>query len=599
MVKKLKSVVAYPHTPPYKIHKYFARRPWNVFRNIIQTYTKKGDKILDPFMGGGVTVYEGASLERKVIGYDLNPLSKFIVENMLQSKISINEIDNIYLKINKFINDLKFKLENSSEILWSELTFKIECNYCKKETLISNEQKINDGRYRCQNQKCVANNSKIKNVQPKNCKRIDRIYLYAIIKDKKGEIKKLNYSHRNLHKLDLYIKKLKKKIKKNKIIIPNDIIPLNWDRQFEDQLIKKKINSFQDLFTKKNLLFNLLLLDFIKNLKTDKKIKKIMRLVFSSSLRDTNIMSFTNRDWQGGKPTTWAKHAYWIPSQFCEVDIQSSFKKAYERFRSCLSFNKETGFKANLVSKYNKIKKNSDVLLVNSSIQDSPLSKESVDAIITDPPYGSNVQYLELSHFWHVWNKDVYDYKSPNFSKEAISNRKKNFEGAKNMTDYEENLYKVFASSYLALKTSKHMTLTFNNKDIGAWLALLLSIFRCGFSLDKNNIIFQDGVENYQQTAHTKYDGAPYGDFICTFIKLQKQKKELPITLAELISDIDLIFMKKIRGIDKNKINKLKISMFSDSIDSINKYAKNKFDHSERAQLYSYFGKNYLKKIYG
>ena len=57
--------------------------------------------------------------------------------------------------------------------------------------------------------------------------------------------------------------------------------------------------------------------------------------------------------------------------------------------------------------------------------------------------------------------------------------------------------------------------------------------------------------------------------------------------------------MKKIRGIDKNKINKSKISMFSDSIDSINRYAKNKFDYNERAQLYSYFGKNYLKKIYG
>ena len=57
--------------------------------------------------------------------------------------------------------------------------------------------------------------------------------------------------------------------------------------------------------------------------------------------------------------------------------------------------------------------------------------------------------------------------------------------------------------------------------------------------------------------------------------------------------------MKKIRGIDKNKINKLKISMFSNSIESINKYAKNKFDYGEREQLYSYFGKNYLKKIYG
>ena len=66
----------------------------------------------------------------------------------------------------------------------------------------------------------------------------------------------------------------------------------------------------------------------------------------------------------------------------------------------------------------------------------------------------------------------------------------KNFEGAKNMTDYEVNLHKVFAPAYKALKYSRTMTLTFNNKDMGAWLALLLSIFRCGFFLEKKNIIF-------------------------------------------------------------------------------------------------------------
>ena len=599
MTKKLKTVVAAPHTSPYKIHRYFARRPWNVFNEIIRTYSKEGEIVLDPFMGGGVTIYEGLSLGRKVVGYDLNPLSKFIVETMLETDISTNDMDDVYLQINKFINSLKFTIDDNSELLWSELTFQVRCNHCGMETLISNEQKISSGKYKCQNNQCVAHNSKGVVLQPKDCKRLARVYLYAVVKDKSGANRRVEYSPEILRKLDLYIESLISELQQRNVDIPSDLIPLKWDRQFEDQLAQKGIYTFQDLFTKKNLLLNLLILDFIKGLKATKKQKKIMRLIFSASIRETNIMAFTNDGWQGGKPTTWAKHAYWIPSQFCEVDIQSSFKRAYDRVKSSLLFNKAKGLSVIEGSSFEDIKANANVLLTNSSIEELPLPPESIDAIVTDPPYGSNVQYLELSHFWHVWNKDLYEYKLPNFSKEAISNRKKNFEGAKNMTDYEINLHKVFVPAYIALKKTRTMTLTFNNKDMGAWLALLLSIFRCGFSLDKKNIIFQDGVQNYQQTAHTRYEGSPYGDFIYTFTKTEKVTTDLPITLAVLIEKIDSIFLSPVKAVEKEERAELKLSMFIDSIDSISCYAENKFSLEEREKLYNHFGKNYLKKIYG
>ena len=599
MVKKLKTVIAAAHTPPYKIHRYFARRPWNVFSEIINTYSCAGDVVLDPFMGGGVSIYEGLALGRKVIGYDLNPLSKFIVETMIESDVSISELDSIYQKAFEFIGNLKFKNHKMGEILWSELTFKVKCSHCGKESLISNEHKIGSGKYRCQNKKCIANHDEENCLQPKNCQRVGCVYLYAVVKNKDGAIKKIEYSAQLLAKLEAYTDELHKELNKRKIKIPADPIPLKWDRQLEDQLTKKGIHNFQDLFTKKNLFLNLLLLEFIKSLKIDKKLKKIMRLVFSASLRETNIMAFTNEGWQGGNPTTWAKHAYWIPSQFCEVDIQSSFIRAYERVKASIAFNKEKGLKVRLAASFEDIVGDSNVLLINDSIEDAPLPKESIDAIVTDPPYGSNVQYLELSHFWHVWNKDLYDYEMPKFTKEAISNRKKNFDGAKNMTDYEINLHKVFVRAYDALKTSRTMTLTFNNKDMGAWLALLLSIFRCGFSLDKKNIVFQDGVKNYQQTAHTKYEGSPYGDFIYTFTKLENTKEESPIKLDELIEKIDLIFLATKNSVEKQERAELKLSMFIGAIDSINRYARNEFSLKEREDLYNHFGKNYLKKIYG
>ncbi|MDQ1327536.1 MAG: hypothetical protein QG641_819, partial [Candidatus Poribacteria bacterium] len=76
----LKTIEAKQHSPVYKMHRYFARRPHNVFSELIKHYTEEGDIILDPFCGGGVTVVEGLLLSRKVIGVDINTLATFVTE---------------------------------------------------------------------------------------------------------------------------------------------------------------------------------------------------------------------------------------------------------------------------------------------------------------------------------------------------------------------------------------------------------------------------------------------------------------------------------------------------------------------------------------
>ena len=48
---KLKSIQARKHTAPYMIHRYFARRPWNLFENLIECYSRPNQIVLDPFSG--------------------------------------------------------------------------------------------------------------------------------------------------------------------------------------------------------------------------------------------------------------------------------------------------------------------------------------------------------------------------------------------------------------------------------------------------------------------------------------------------------------------------------------------------------------------
>lgn len=53
--------------------KHPAMFPAELCRRLIEIYTKKGDVVLDPFMGSGSAIVAAKDLERKGIGFDINP----------------------------------------------------------------------------------------------------------------------------------------------------------------------------------------------------------------------------------------------------------------------------------------------------------------------------------------------------------------------------------------------------------------------------------------------------------------------------------------------------------------------------------------------
>src|SRR5258706_9887566 len=85
------------YRPLIGIHKWFARRPGTLFRNLLLSEFN-GDEALasaywrahelsgviaDPFMGGGTTVFEANRLGLSVIGSDINPMAHWIVQQGL------------------------------------------------------------------------------------------------------------------------------------------------------------------------------------------------------------------------------------------------------------------------------------------------------------------------------------------------------------------------------------------------------------------------------------------------------------------------------------------------------------------------------------
>lgn len=605
-IESFKPVNAKSHTPPYKIHRYFARRPWNVFDELVKHYSVEGGIILDPFAGGGVTPYEAVKNSVKVVACDLNPLSNYIVRNMFhasQLEETTQAFEEVY-QYAKELNRTSFETTcshcNESVIAdWFELAHTVGCELCESTITLTESNKVRNGVYKCSNSKCWNSKNGQKVARSKRGAPV-----YLSLRGKCVHCKtsySMDVDDKKLDDIRFEISQLSKQVKKKKAALKDEVIPLEWDRQKEDLLHEKGFNNFQDLFTQKNLLTNYLVLDKIKSYKSSKEVYEVLRFVFSDSLRDTNIMTFTNAGWQGGTPSSWAKHAYWLPATFCEVNISHSLMKSFGSIKKSVQYNADLGIEANFAKNFKELQRDKNIYVKTGTVANAGIPDDSVDAVITDPPYGSNVQYLELSHFWYMWNKDLYETANVGYESEAVVNRKRSLKNAKTYQVYENNLFSVFNECNRVLKPGGYMVMTFNNKDINSWLALLISIFRSGFHFEEGGISFQDGVSQYKHTAHTKAKNSPYGDFLYEFVKDKKRnsvsakhinREELAEHITERIKEA---INKYNNGEDRNLVL---IELFNGIVPEIERFVRLMEDTENVHDLYTIFSKSGLEPLY-
>lgn len=100
------------------------------------------------------------------------------------------------------------------------------------------------------------------------------------------------------------------------------------------------------------------------------------------------------------------------------------------------------------------------------------IPQNSVDYIFTDPPFGSNLQYSELSAFWDAWLRV-----KENNETEAIVNKSHN----KSILDYQKMMTKAFSEYYRVLKPGHWITVEFHNSQNAVWNAISEAILQAGF----------------------------------------------------------------------------------------------------------------------
>jgi adenine-specific DNA methylase len=136
----------------------------------------------------------------------------------------------------------------------------------------------------------------------------------------------------------------------------------------------------------------------------------------------------------------------------------------------------------------------------------------SVDAVITDPPYYATIQYAEISDFFYVWQKrtlgdifpELFYLELTDKEREAVANpsRFRNMgispEELANQ-DYEAKMSMAFAEYHRVLRDDGVMTVQFNHKDSGAWDVLAKSLIDAGFEITASWAVSTENPQNLHQ----------------------------------------------------------------------------------------------------
>ncbi len=465
--------------PIYKAVKYWGKKPHNIWREYIQNYTLEGGSYLDPFAGSAISAFEAVKAGRKAIAFDLNPLTSFLIEAFC-SPFEKETFEKEVHQIMTAIQDDKVYQEY----------FYTKCRKCHSPSAVIQNFKWKDHQLYEVGIECF-----------KCCKNKKDRFLEQPTKE---EIAK----SQSMHKIKI------------KTWYPQDTF-YNYPSFSANFINRIGGNSFAHLWTQRNLYVISSIFDKILRVQ-NVTIQKQLLLGFIKSIHLCTKMCVPRRSKaKRGFSTSWGRSAFICAERQMEMNPLLVF------YKSCFGKQSVESSLINIkeylgkipkilyVDKSNKSNRSTNfdikygVVDINTIIDFIP--ENSIDFIMTDPPYGGLVQYLDLSTVWLTWLKKIDLRFSPNYESEITIKK-----GIQDLKIYKVKFQNGIKNLFKILKDDGKIVFTFHNKDIKIWNAFLKAIKLSGFKIEK--VIHQQNKRTGESNVANPY-GTSASDFYIRCIK--------------------------------------------------------------------------------
>ncbi len=284
-------------------------------------------------------------------------------------------------------------------------------------------------------------------------------------------------------------------------------------------LLKRNIHSYLEVFSSRQLLY---LHTVIRLLREYDGIEKLILGTLVSTSLEFNSMLCGYKGWYKRRPGAirhvFALHAYSFQYTALENNpvnprktsgnLQQLFHDRVERGRKWAALPVERRFDSDGQRKLVKIAGETDegvevfnqdslsdgqrrFWLIQGDSRTMPIANDSIDMVITDPPYYDSVQYGNLAAFFRVWLARLlpeaaeWNYDE---TRTAVA-----IDPADNAGNFTSALTGIFAECRRVLKPNiGRMVFTFHHWDAGAWAELTIALKAAGFRLQNAYVVFSE-----------------------------------------------------------------------------------------------------------
>lgn len=391
-------------------HKYWGKKPIEAWEFLITHLSNENDVILDPFLGSGLVARKCFDLNRKFIGFDINPFSIELTELYLkppkQSQLK-KAMAEIYSSLKEEINSL-YGLsngKNASHYLWNQ-------------------------------------------------EQLSKIWIKE--GNKRLEIEPTELELNNIIHSTRYESKL-----------------VRQPKFFDNSRINAKSSlKLSDLFSSRALKLIDHLLGFANQY--DDNLNRAIRMILTASVGQMSKMVFAVSKRGKTKGSVIEKIevgswviGYWRPEVYFEVNAWNCFENKANKLMKALNEIDDLPPSQLAQSIPQLFHKDCNSLLKcgdsEQLLQEIP--SYSIKLILTDPPHGDRIPYLELSELWN----SILGYQTDYDNELVVSNAK---ERSKTIEKYNHKLTKILSESMRVLVDNGVLAVMFNARTKAHWNSL-------------------------------------------------------------------------------------------------------------------------------
>jgi 16S rRNA G966 N2-methylase RsmD/DNA-directed RNA polymerase subunit RPC12/RpoP len=475
--------------PVYNAHGYLTKVPIAAILPFLESYSRPGDVVLDVFAGSGMTGVAAALAGRRAILVDISQLGHHVGTNYLN-----------FVPHEALESAAEQALTRADESL--DHPYSTACRRCESAGVLS--RAVWSVVYRCS--QCGA----------------DVVYHAAMAPDGRGEVSceacgdalKRRTAKRvgEVRTLDVIAcacstKLLEQEPSNQKVFeMPPWIVypdlPIDEDREMyrRSALARSGLTSTAQFFSARNLACLAALHQAIGAVE-DEALQRKLLFVF------TAILPRASKRYQWGpkRPLNAQNQTYYVAPVFLEWNVFDLYRRklrAVERSDEYILGAVGPLFAQEVSVRY----------VVGSADNISFLEDESVDFIFTDPPFGSNLFYSDMSLFQEAWLGTTTDRQ-----REAVIPTGGDRQSAN--ARYGAILEGALQECYRVLKPGKQFSLVFSNSSGEVWALVQRAIHAAGFALEEDGVTMLDKGQRSVKGLASGYEGVVTTDLVLTMTK--------------------------------------------------------------------------------